>query len=149
MRQGPYGSIIPYKERCDNAKKAYKDQGNPEMAEVDIAMDFFRGLDNNRNGNFKTKIMSDLTSKAIEQPANLNEMYLLANQLLQVKTMTNAMGFGTTFTTTLDCKEQPKKDKKGKQGKKDDESPKKEGKKEKYMSKVDCYAYGETGCIMP
>jgi len=61
--------------------------------------------------------MNDLTSKVIEQPsANLNEMYLLANQWLQVKTMTNAMGFGTTFTTTLDYQERPKKGKKGPKG---------------------------------
>lgn len=145
MRQGPYESIITYKERFDNAKKAYEDQGNPAMGDIDIAMDFFRGLDNNRYGHFKTQIMNDLTSKAIEQPANLNEMYLLANQWLQVKTTTNAMGFGTTFTTTLDYQEKPKKGKKNTKGKKDEESPKKEEKKERDMSKVECYACGETG----
>ena len=132
MRQGPYESIITYKECFDNAKKAYEDQGNPVMGDVDIAMDFFKGLDNNRYEHFKTQIMNDLTSKAIEQLANLNEMYLLANQWLQVKMTTNATGFGTTFTTTLDYQERPKKGKK-------------EEKKEKDMSKVDCHACGESG----
>ena len=46
MRQGGYESIIAYKERFNNALKAYTDQGNPVMKSEDIAMDFFRGLDN-------------------------------------------------------------------------------------------------------
>jgi len=144
MRQGPYETIIQYKERFDNAKKTYEDQGNPPMEDVDIAMDFFRGLDNNRYGHFKTQIMNDLTAKVLVQPQNLNEMYLLANQWVQVKTTTNAMGFGTTFTTTLDYQERPprkKGDKKGNKGKKEEEPPK----KEKDTSKVDCFACGESG----
>ena len=99
MRQGPYERIIQYKERLDTAKKSYEEQGNPPMEDIDIAMDFFKGLDNNRYGHFKTQIMNGLTSKAIAQLQNLNEMYLLANQWVQVKTTTNAMGFGTTFAT--------------------------------------------------
>jgi len=92
MRQGPYETIIQYKERFDNAKKSYEEQGNPPMEDVDVAMDFFKGLDNNRYGNFKTKTMNDLTAKILVQPQNLNEMYLLASQFVQLKTTTNAMG---------------------------------------------------------
>jgi hypothetical protein len=60
--------------------KAYEDQKNPDMKDVDIAMDFFRGLDNGRYAGFKTEILNGLTAKSIVQPANLNAMYLLANQ---------------------------------------------------------------------
>ena len=45
IRQGAFENIITYKERFNAALKGYNDQGNPEMSEKDIAMDFFRGLD--------------------------------------------------------------------------------------------------------
>lgn len=93
--------------------------------------------------------MNNLTSKAVAQPQNLNEMYLLANQWVQVKTTANAMGFGTTFTTTLDYQERPPRKKGGKKGnkgtKKKDEELKKEEKKEKDMSNAECFACGEKG----
>jgi len=41
-----------YKERFDNAKKAYEDQDNPELEDKDVAMDFFKGLDDARYGTF-------------------------------------------------------------------------------------------------
>jgi len=84
--QGPYESIISYKERFNSALKAYQDQDNPAMEEKDIAMDFFRSLDNARYGDFKIDTMNNLTSKAIEPPENLNAMYLLANQWLKPNT---------------------------------------------------------------
>jgi hypothetical protein len=46
MKQGAYESITTHKEHFNNALKAYIDQGNPGMNETDIAMDFFRWLDN-------------------------------------------------------------------------------------------------------
>jgi hypothetical protein len=46
MHQGPYESIITYKERFDIALKAYEEQENAELLQPDIAMDFFDGLDN-------------------------------------------------------------------------------------------------------
>jgi hypothetical protein len=80
MKQGAFESFITYKECFNNASlKAYIDQGNPGMNEADIAMDFFRGLDNARYAAFKTKILNRLTTKLITQLANLNAMYLLAN----------------------------------------------------------------------
>ncbi len=45
MHQGAYKSIITYKERFDTVLKAYQDQENPELVEVNVAMDFFDGLD--------------------------------------------------------------------------------------------------------
>ena len=57
MHQGAYESIIMYKEQFTVALKAYEDQGNPEMEDGDVVMDFFRGLDNARYSHFKTEIM--------------------------------------------------------------------------------------------
>ncbi len=93
MRQGAYENIITYKERFNNALKAYVDQGNPALDDKDVAMDFFRGLDNARYAGFKTEILNGLTSKAIKQPENLNAMYLLANQWVKPVTRGNAAGF--------------------------------------------------------
>jgi len=45
MCQGAYESIITYRERFDNAKKAYEDQENPDLDDKNGAMDFFTGLD--------------------------------------------------------------------------------------------------------
>jgi hypothetical protein len=41
MHQGPYESIITYKERFDIALQAYQEQENAEILQPDIAMDFF------------------------------------------------------------------------------------------------------------
>jgi hypothetical protein len=41
MKQGPYESIIAYRERFDEVLKAYQDQENPEIEHGNIAMDFF------------------------------------------------------------------------------------------------------------
>ncbi len=102
MRQGPYESIILYKERFNNVLKAYVNQGNPKMGDEDVAMDFFCGLDNARYAGFKTEILNRLTAKSITQPANLNAMYLLANQWVKPVTRGNAAGFVSAFHTTLD-----------------------------------------------
>ena len=150
MRQGPYESIITYKERFTVALKAYDDQGNPKLEDRDIAMDFFRGLDNARYATFKTEIMNGLTSKAIEQPDSLNAMYLLANQWLKTTTKTN-LGYATTFTTTLDYQEKSHrrgKNKKDKNKRNNDDKKTTSDKSEKSktdMSEIECYACGENG----
>jgi len=122
MRQGAYESIITYKERFDNAKKAYEDQKNPELVDKDVAMDFFRGLDDARYGSFKTDFQNQLTLQTIEQPENLNAMYLIANQWLKVHTKTTSSGYGTTFVTTLDHQEKPKRGKKNEKSKREESS---------------------------
>ena len=103
-------------------------------------MDFFEGLDNARYATFKTEIMNSLTSKAIEQPKNLNEMYLLANQWLKTTTKIN-MGYATTFVTTLDHQERNDK----RPGKQQEKSGEENKKREKDVSKIECYACGKMG----
>ena len=98
MRQGPYESIILYKERFNNALKAY--MSIKEILKWE--MDFFCGLDNARYAGFKTEILNGLTAKSIMQPANLNAMYLLANRWVKTVTRGNALGFANMFHTMLD-----------------------------------------------
>mmetsp|Transcript_8146 Transcript_8146/g.11879 ORF Transcript_8146/g.11879 Transcript_8146/m.11879 type:complete len:557 (+) Transcript_8146:2397-4067(+) len=154
MRQGPFESIITYKERFNAALKGYKDQKNPDMDEKDIGMDFFKGLDDNRYATFKTDLTNQLTLKSIEQPENLNAMYLLANQWLTTKTK-NPTGTATTFTTTCDRQEprkpnrnnnKNKRDKKNNEKQEKSESDEKQvEKKEKDLSHIECFACGENG----
>ena len=90
-------------------------------------MDFFRALDNARYGTFKTDLMNNLTSKAVEAPKNLNAMYLIASQWLKPNTKPYPHGFATTFATALDIQDKPKGDHaKGKKDKKRDENKKQE-----------------------
>ena len=141
-----------YKERFNAALKGYNDQGNPEMSEKDIAMDFFHGLDNARYAGFKKDILNSLTSKLIEQPENLNEMYLIANQWLTTTTKTQLSGLATTFTTACNRQETPKcnkRDKKGHKGKRSEDKNKnnkdEEDKKDKDLSHIKCFSCGESG----
>jgi len=100
IRQGGYELIIVFKERFNFALKAYEDQGNKKLDDPDIAMGFFRGLDNVRYATFKIDYINGLTSKAIDPPKDLNKIYLLANQWLKPKATTSS--FASTFSTTLD-----------------------------------------------
>ena len=123
------------------------------MGDEDVAMVFFRGLDNARYAGFKTEILNGLTAKSITQPANLNAMYLLANQWVKPVTRGNAAGFASTFLTTLDktekqCGNQPEgggRHKGGRQkgGKQQPSQDKKEGGNRK--DTIECFACGEMG----
>jgi hypothetical protein len=61
MHQGPYESIITYKECFDIGLKAYQDQENADLDEPDVAMDFFDGLDNTRCADFNKSILNGMT----------------------------------------------------------------------------------------
>ena len=100
IHQGGYESIIAYKERFNFTLKSYEDQGNKKLDPEDIVMDFFRGLDNVQYSTFKTDYINGLTSKAIDPPKDLNEIYLLANQWLKPKAA--GTGYASTFATMLD-----------------------------------------------
>ena len=158
IHQGPFESIITYKERFNAALKGYNDQDNPPMDDKDIGMDFFNGLDNNRYATFKTDLTNQMTLNPASQPANLNAMYLLANQWLTTKTTVNRTGAATTFTTTCEQQASRKSNRNGKyRGKKQQQQQKdpkqqekqdneeKAEKQEKDLSNVDCFACGEKG----
>jgi hypothetical protein len=52
--QSAYESIVKFKERFDDLLASYVEHDNPEMDEDDVAMDFYRALDNSRYASFKT-----------------------------------------------------------------------------------------------
>jgi hypothetical protein len=65
IAQSTYESIVRFKERFDDALANYVEHGNPEMDEDDVAMDFFRSLDNSRYSAFKTNLVNNINSGAI------------------------------------------------------------------------------------
>jgi hypothetical protein len=148
MHQGPYESIITYKERFDVALCAYQEQENAELIELDVAMDFFDGLDNGRYANFKKSILNGMTAGSVTQPMMLNEMYLLANQWLKT-TGVSQSGLASTFVTKLDMPNQAMKT--GKRGK--DKTNEKDlettSKPKRDMSRVKCFNCGKLGHIAP
>jgi hypothetical protein len=90
------------------------------MADEDIALDFFSGLDNARYADFKADFLNGLTSQSIKAPIDLNSIYVLASQWVKLKGVGG--GTGTTFATTLNKVKTPHKDtkhKKNGKGKKD------------------------------
>ena len=105
-------------------------------------MDFFYGLDNGRYATFKATIINGITAGSIDQPENLNEMYLLAAQWLKT-TGPSATGLASTFAIKLDLPEKPKPEKVKREQEKakivEPEKPKRD------LSKVKCFACGQCG----
>jgi hypothetical protein len=96
-RQGAFESIIAFKQRYTNALKANK------------AMDFFSKLDNARYVEFKTTYINNLQMKACNPPADLNEIFTLANTYLKPK-IAAGNGLGSTFATAADHVDKKEKD---------------------------------------
>jgi hypothetical protein len=72
------------------------------MDEDDVAMDFFRSLDNSRYSAFKTNLVNNINSGAIEQPESLNEMYTQAAAYLIPTRHQHAGTHKTAFATAAD-----------------------------------------------
>ena len=102
VAQSTYESIVRFKERFDDLLANYKDQRNPEMEEADIAMDFYRALDNSRYAAFKTNLVNGINSGAVVQPGSLNEMYTQAAAYLIPTKPQHAGTHKTAFATTAD-----------------------------------------------
>ena len=95
------------------------------------------------------KAYEDPTSKAFEQPKNLNAMYLLANQWLKTTTKTT-QGYAMTFTTPLDYQDKSNRRRKNKKEKikknNEEKTASEKSEKSKWdMSEVECFACGENG----
>jgi hypothetical protein len=78
-KQGTYESIVDYKRRFNARLDAYIAGGNTAIPKEDITMDFMYGLDNTRYTEFKAEIINDIQKEVMEQPEDLNAMYLLAS----------------------------------------------------------------------
>jgi hypothetical protein len=143
MHQGHNESIIAYKKRFNFALKLYHEQGNPELKDPDVAMDFFRGLDNVRYATFKTEFLNGLSSSAIKKPQDLNAIFMMANQRLKPKVTTSS--FAST-STTLDHVERPEDpNDKGKRTRKGKCSQNKNGKNVGKDTETKCFVCDEPG----
>ena len=101
--QSAYESIVKFKERFDSLLDSYVEHENPLMEDGDVAMDFFRALDNSRYSEFKTHLLNCISNGAIEQPDTLNDMYTQAASHL-VTTRSTPMGSNrAAFATTSDA----------------------------------------------
>ncbi len=101
MRQGGYESLVSYRKRHDAALKVYIDQKNPDIDDMDQAMDFFDGLDNAQYTQFKTDIHNAMTSKTMAPPVDVNTVYDMACNWVKTQSV-QRQGTSTTFVTTLD-----------------------------------------------
>ncbi len=109
VKQGPFESIVEYKERFDTLLKAYSGSGNVVPAGPELAMDFFTGLDN-RYEDFKTQFTNNVTAKIQTAPATLRDMYALASaHLTRGRNQGTAQSFGTAFATQTDTLRRPEK----------------------------------------
>ena len=123
----------------------YNEQQNAELEDKDVAMDFFSGLDNGRYADFKATFLNGLTVKSITPPEDLNAMYSMISQWVKPKAMGGG-GTASTFATTLDEVEKPKRnngktksEKDGKIKKGQDAKYSEDAKKEK---RIECFKCG-------
>ena len=100
--QSTYESIVKFKERFDDLQANYLEYENPDMEDEDVAMDFYRALDNSRYAAFKTNLINGVNSGATEQPANLNEMYSQAASYMVPTKQSHTGTHRTVFATTAD-----------------------------------------------
>ena len=101
--QSAFESIVAYKERFDTTYENYVEHDNSELEATDVAMDFYRGLDNNRYSGFKANLINGINSGAVQQPATLNAMYTqAANYLVPNNRAVRVNTDKTVFATTAD-----------------------------------------------
>ena len=158
--QSTYESIVKFKERFDDLLASYVEHENPEMDEDDVAMDFYRALDNSRYASFKTNLVNNINSGAIEQPATLNEMYTQAAAFLVPTKLQHAGTHKTAFATTADrnwrskvpTREDHRGHHRGNENKPDgreNEQAKGDGATQAHVhAHRDCWGCGETGHIL-
>jgi hypothetical protein len=149
MRQGAFESIISYKQRYNNALKAYHDQGNPTKDGADQAMDFFHGLDNGRYADFKVQYLNGLQVKSIAAPTELNTIFDLANNWLKPRALTGG-GYASTYATKVDFVEKKKGGEKNANKKEQGSGMKQgadpEGEKKKRAKKLECFMWRQALC---
>ena len=104
-RQEGCESLITYRECFDAAAKSCKDQHNAVMSDLDIAMDFFKGLDPARYSQFKTDIQNGITAGTIQAVTTLeevNKVYELAANWIKMQHVQRQGILATYVTTHLD-----------------------------------------------
>ena len=145
VRQGPFESIVAYKERFDFLLEAYNDMENPKMEEEDIAMDFFRGLDDTRYEEFKTSFMNDLMMGTQKPPKHVNEIYTKASKYITPKRGAKPNG-GVAFVSRKDTSTKQQR----RTGDADDKTKsngtdESKGSVRKHRGPIVCWGCGKTG----
>ena len=159
-KQGAFESLVDFKARFDTRFEAYKQQGNPEKDDEDVAMDFLESLDKTRYGEFVCDILNDIAKGVMKEPQNVNEVYVLANTSVTMKER-RGYNVGASYTTIGTISKQRKgrnKQKKGRDGKKKSntnadsatkDAPAKNSdekkKKERNLDNVECFNCGNKG----
>jgi hypothetical protein len=142
--QGPFESIVDYKKRFTYQKEAYDEAGNVELPDLDVAMDFFEGLDNARYSQYKAELRND-RAKGVAGPQTLNDMYQLASNYV-VAVSNWKPGSGAAFVTGDGAKGSHTRPDRGKKSKSKSEAKKDEpDKKEKHAFKGNCFHCQEPG----
>ena len=151
--QGAYESIIAYKERFDSALEAYNANGNPRLNEEDVAMDFMKGLDNERYDDFKVELINDISMHKMKQPKTINEIYLMASRRI-ISTKKVGTTTGVAFTTVDSIKPKAKHVKKTNKSSKEEDKKPDGDKDKKFVNKKiprkasstdECYKCGQLG----
>lgn len=161
-KQGVFESLMDYKARFDIKYESYVAQGNPEKDEADRAMDFLEGLDKSRYGEFVVEVINDVAKGSMSPPKSVNEVFVLANTRLIVKTSGNNYNVGASYTTIKNARAKSKKNSSRKvrgansrkssrsESKSSDENEKdssknKEDKKKKWLDNAGCFNCGRKG----
>ncbi len=150
-KQGSYESIVDYKHHFDSKLDAYTASGNPKIPDEDVAMDFMYGLDNSRYAEFKAEIVNNIVKDAIDQPKELNTMYVLASRQVVIRNNQATVG-GATLTTLEEGRNKgnwkmggKNKGGKNKGGKSQEENSNKENKKKDKYKNATCFNCNQKG----
>jgi hypothetical protein len=98
-KQGAFESLFDFKARFDSRYDAYKDQGNVELTEEDVAMDFLESLDRARYSKFIVETINDIAKGVMDPPKDVNQVYVLANTRLVVKESSGNLNVGASYVT--------------------------------------------------
>jgi hypothetical protein len=98
-KQGAFASLVDFKACFDSRYDAYKDQGNVELSEEDVAMDFLESLDRARYSDFIVETINDIAKGVMEPPRDVNQVYVLANTRLVEKKGNSNYNVGASYAT--------------------------------------------------
>ena len=97
-KQGEFETLANFRLRFEFDYENYLTQGNDAKSQEDMAMDFMYALHGGRYGGFVAEIINDVAKGAINQPKDVNAVFLLANTRVVVS-KSGSQNQGATFAT--------------------------------------------------
>lgn len=82
LMQGPYESVVLYRQRFDDAYKSYIAAENVPKADEECAMDFFNSLDCNQYKEFLRDIRNKWSCGELDEFDDIQEVYNLVSQYI-------------------------------------------------------------------